>query len=1159
MSYQDALLEAPEHEAVWEETILKQPTCTKSGLMDRTCPICQDTEKNAEIKATGHNFENGVCTVCGESQVAVGGTFEVDDCWKQYNEQSKFDNFSLICEVLTSPKDGKGTVAVTGWKGAAGNTSSTKVYILIPETVTDDFGNKYTVTEVTANFQMNDSNQNKGKLVAFYLKAPQVKELSVNSMFANQTNLQILDLGNSLEVIGVGCFSGCKKLDYSRQVVLPETLREIGIGAFKGVSFSGKDDKILDIPASVTYIGSGAFENSNLETVIGGEGLTSLNSTVFQNSMYLTTVGFPNVTEFESAVFDGTPLTNVGWDWSKVISIGDSAFDGCYGLSGDLVLSGDCKLGETTFIGTSFSSVTIGEGMTGLPDYTFYSCGNLLEINLPNSLTSIGKYAFDSAGWAVNKGQVNPQVIQVKIGSDGSSKLNFVGENAFTNASFNIVVATSEDAVGTAYNLEGNGNTVIFTEASIETTKTASDLQAQIDAATATPETDDDTIVLDANYDIDVKVVLPTNANITLVGGENGAVLKASLNDYMFTVPAGTSLTLGEGLSCMVRTSRLVEAAGTFKLNGAVITGGEANTDQGVIHITDGGKFYLNTGSISDATVKGQYAGTILLSTGAEMIMNGGSISCNVSDELNSGAGVTICQGATFTMEGGNISGNTGFRGAGVLVFGGTNASNPAYDEATVATFIMNDGSISNNHATGYQGNLQAADGGVYVQENARFIMNGGTISGNISSHQGGGVATQDEDGNGGVFIMNDGVISGNKAVNGGGVYSYSKAVQLLAGRIENNMASGLGGGMYVSTNPYSIELGSALIIGNSATTMGGGIWSCPIGTIDFADGSFAIYDNTAGGAGDDVAALNKTSGTITTLGSQMPGGGVMAWYKDGSISALSMDGNDWGAIAADSVRYATGDSRVEAPIASEKAFAAKSIVTEDANALVNADLVITGNSAAQGGGVGSNGIVKLSGSAVETDKLSVNKVWAGDCNPNQPGSVTVQLVMVLGEKEYVIDSAALSASGDWQFIFTFQSVPGATYTVRELVPSGYETTTKIEGNQITITNTYEKEEPSDPSDPSYPPVPDPDPSEPEEIPDESVPETSVPEETPEEIPEEIPEESTPTTSLPAEEIPEDETPLVSPPKTGSSAGSVCGALILSAAALLVVVTRRKK
>ena len=115
------------------------------------------------------------------------------------NNKPSFDTFSLTCEILTAAENGEnGSVAVTGWAGAEGNTSSTGIYILIPPTVTDEYGNTYDVTEVTANFQMNQANQSKGKLLGFYLKAPMVKELSVNSMFLDQSNMKVLDLGRTL-------------------------------------------------------------------------------------------------------------------------------------------------------------------------------------------------------------------------------------------------------------------------------------------------------------------------------------------------------------------------------------------------------------------------------------------------------------------------------------------------------------------------------------------------------------------------------------------------------------------------------------------------------------------------------------------------------------------------------------------------------------------------------------------------------------------------------------------------------------------------------------------------------------------------------------------------------------------------------------------------
>ncbi|MCM1466808.1 MAG: hypothetical protein NC086_01570, partial [Alistipes sp.] len=47
------------------EKVTKQPTCTQTGIRTFTCAQCKK-EKTEEIGKTGHKYEAGVCTVCGE-------------------------------------------------------------------------------------------------------------------------------------------------------------------------------------------------------------------------------------------------------------------------------------------------------------------------------------------------------------------------------------------------------------------------------------------------------------------------------------------------------------------------------------------------------------------------------------------------------------------------------------------------------------------------------------------------------------------------------------------------------------------------------------------------------------------------------------------------------------------------------------------------------------------------------------------------------------------------------------------------------------------------------------------------------------------------------------------------------------------------------------
>lgn len=67
--------------------------------------------------------------------------------------------------------------------------------------------------------------------------------------------------------------------------------------------------------------------------------------------------------------------------------------------SGNLTLSGSGEMWNYGIVTSPFKdygikTVTIGDGITSIGDYAFYSCRGLTELTLPNSVTSIGGYAF---------------------------------------------------------------------------------------------------------------------------------------------------------------------------------------------------------------------------------------------------------------------------------------------------------------------------------------------------------------------------------------------------------------------------------------------------------------------------------------------------------------------------------------------------------------------------------------------------------------------------------------------------------------------------------------------------------------------------------------------------------------------------------------------
>jgi hypothetical protein len=244
------------------------------------------------------------------------------------------------------------------------------------------------------------------------------------------------------------------------------------------------------------------------------------------------------------------------------------------------------------------------------------------------------------------------------------------------------------------------------------------------------------------------------------------------------------------------------------------------------------------------------------------------------------GSGVYVGSSGTFTMSGGEISGNTSTN------TGVANNSNGAGGGVYVnGTFTMSDGDISGNTSTN-TGTGYGYGGGVHVSSSGTFTMSGGNISGNTSrtigtdyGGIGGGVYV------GGTFTMSDGEISGNTGTNsGGGVYVGSGTFTMLGGDISDN-ASTYGGGVDVGD---TFTMSDGKISGNTSC-YGGGMYVGGYGI--FKKTSGIIYgdtdtthtsgstENTASSNGhavyvstDPIKKRNSTAGTEVNLDSMMSG-----------------------------------------------------------------------------------------------------------------------------------------------------------------------------------------------------------------------------------------------------------------------------------------------
>lgn len=591
------------------------------------------------------------------------------------------------------------------------------------------------------------------------------------------------------------------------------------------------------------------------------------------------------------------------------------------------------------------------------------------------------------------------------------------------------------------FGLEANAATV--------NASSTAEIQQAINNATGATE-----IVLTRDMDLSTPINVPAGKDITL----KGAVTITKKNTGIAVkIAEGGSLTwqdvkldgnqLGTNYS-----SAIIDNAGKLTMNSGEIK--NAKTDSGFVGIVKvrgtNASFTMNGGSIHNNKMSNQFIAIVKVTEGASFTMNGGDISNNtLTPDGSSGnnAAVTvegIKGSSTMVMNGGAITGNSADFG-GVLVGSFSTAStqdlnwsNSAYIFST-GKMTMNGGTISNNTAN-------SLGGGIAVNGAGQLTMEGGTISGNKAPF-GGGIGVND------YFLSNDrgsypestwrrffptkvtinnGTITGNQAVLtgkkvnndpyaengvGGGIYVASQEVTINGANITNNTAGKQGGGVYVAAVPYRLQMGKTMVTGNTATKLGGGMWLCPTGSAKTAiTNGASFFDNTAGtgannndttAAGDDVASISKNDPATQTLILSNNGldNWLVHWYEDGKID------NSYLGASNGSNRY---PNTVNPPVdrgtlnGITDNISLKSIMSDQgkAAARTSAKVVVIGNKAPRGGGIGSNGEVDFGTSPINYDKikLEVTKKWETD-NNDHVTSVTVGLFRVT---KSVIDGVVL-------------------------------------------------------------------------------------------------------------------------------------------------------
>lgn len=327
------------HQHVWDTdyTIDAEPTCSEDGSKSIHCAGCDETKDVTPIVSTGHNYQNNICTECGQEMVA--GLYDVNG-----NLLATYEESGIDVEIDFNTSSGSANYY-------GGDKSARKI-----------IANKYP----TAKKLVLPDDIGVIGAYAFYYESNLTEivipdsVVSIGSKAFSGSAITRVRVPSNIEIWGDDTFSDCTSL---KEVIVPEGVTTIGKNAFSMEYSRYSTIKELKLPESLVSIGEGAFYGADIESLYIPNNVEVIGSKAFSNCEYLTD-----------------------------ITVGDNNQNYC--AVSDVLFSKDKTVLCIYPIGKTKTSYSVPTFVTKIGDYAFYNGKNLTSITVSKGLTHIGKYAF---------------------------------------------------------------------------------------------------------------------------------------------------------------------------------------------------------------------------------------------------------------------------------------------------------------------------------------------------------------------------------------------------------------------------------------------------------------------------------------------------------------------------------------------------------------------------------------------------------------------------------------------------------------------------------------------------------------------------------------------------------------------------------------------
>ena len=244
--------------------------------------------------------------------------------------------------------------------------TESKGTLIIPETIETKDGNTYTVTAIGNNFIYRDECYYSDGLEEVVLPKT-IKSIGINAF--RKSTLKRINLPEGLESIGDNAFRESKL----QRINLPEGLVSIGNRSFYSCRFL----ELSEFPSTLKHIGRYAFGGCyNISVSSFPDGIETLGAGIFS---FITS--------------KNSPLKKFTLP-DHLKEVPDSLFLYCYSLEEVHLPANVEKIGSGCFVSTNLKEIVLPETLKEIGERAFYSNTLLTHVTLPKGVTSIPAYAF---------------------------------------------------------------------------------------------------------------------------------------------------------------------------------------------------------------------------------------------------------------------------------------------------------------------------------------------------------------------------------------------------------------------------------------------------------------------------------------------------------------------------------------------------------------------------------------------------------------------------------------------------------------------------------------------------------------------------------------------------------------------------------------------